>query len=260
MRRFAWTAAVLLAAAGTAAAQEEPAKAPDFAAEVRDLKQAFETDWEAFLAPLRAAKTDEEREKLNVDWSKQPAHSYLPKFRDLADRAKGTEAGLQAWLWILGPGSNADDAGRKACAEALDAVPGTYMESLAMEQFVGALRYSGGWHGRERLAKILGGIAEKTPHARVRAAALLVRAAHAVEDDGAPAEAKKAARADLDEVLAKHADTPWGKQARGLVNELEHLQVGMVAPDFEAADSAGAKFRLSDYRGKVVVLDFWGFW
>jgi hypothetical protein len=38
------------------------------------------------------------------------------------------------------------------------------------------------------------------------------------------------------------------------------LAVGNRAPDFEAQDLEGTRFKLSDYRGKVVVLDFWGFW
>jgi cytochrome oxidase Cu insertion factor (SCO1/SenC/PrrC family) len=37
-------------------------------------------------------------------------------------------------------------------------------------------------------------------------------------------------------------------------------EVGDLAPDFEAKDVEGKPFKLSDYRGKVVVLDFWGFW
>ena len=36
--------------------------------------------------------------------------------------------------------------------------------------------------------------------------------------------------------------------------------VGQAAPNFTAVDQDGKKFSLSDYRGKVVVLDFWGFW
>jgi peroxiredoxin len=32
------------------------------------------------------------------------------------------------------------------------------------------------------------------------------------------------------------------------------------APDFSLADLSGRTFRLSDYRGKVVVLDFWATW
>ncbi|MBT7257007.1 MAG: redoxin domain-containing protein [Planctomycetaceae bacterium] len=33
-----------------------------------------------------------------------------------------------------------------------------------------------------------------------------------------------------------------------------------VAPEIAAEDIDGVKFKLSDYRGKVVVLDFWGDW
>jgi cytochrome c biogenesis protein CcmG, thiol:disulfide interchange protein DsbE len=32
------------------------------------------------------------------------------------------------------------------------------------------------------------------------------------------------------------------------------------APDFSLTDLSGRSFRLSDYRGKVVVLDFWATW
>jgi hypothetical protein len=38
------------------------------------------------------------------------------------------------------------------------------------------------------------------------------------------------------------------------------LAVGKVAPDIEGEDIDGNVFRLSDYRGQVVVLDFWGNW
>jgi hypothetical protein len=36
--------------------------------------------------------------------------------------------------------------------------------------------------------------------------------------------------------------------------------VGQVAPEIEGEDIDGRRFKLSDYRGKVVVLDFWGNW
>ena len=36
--------------------------------------------------------------------------------------------------------------------------------------------------------------------------------------------------------------------------------VGRMAPEIEGQDLDGVRFKLSDYRGKVVVLDFWGNW
>jgi hypothetical protein len=36
--------------------------------------------------------------------------------------------------------------------------------------------------------------------------------------------------------------------------------VGKPAPEIEGEDVDGARFKLSDYRGKVVMLDFWGHW
>jgi hypothetical protein len=39
--------------------------------------------------------------------------------------------------------------------------------------------------------------------------------------------------------------------------ELRHLLVGKEAPDIEGVDQDGRRFRLSDYKGKVVLLDFW---
>ncbi len=38
------------------------------------------------------------------------------------------------------------------------------------------------------------------------------------------------------------------------------LEVGMVAPPIEGTDTDGQAMRLIEYRGKVVVLDFWGHW
>lgn len=38
---------------------------------------------------------------------------------------------------------------------------------------------------------------------------------------------------------------------------LRRLSVGKVAPEIEGEDQDGVKFKLSDYRGKVVLLDFW---
>lgn len=51
-----------------------------------------------------------------------------------------------------------------------------------------------------------------------------------------------------------------GDAAQRELFELRNIAVGTVAPDIEGEDVDGKQFRLSDYRGKVVLLDFWAFW
>lgn len=46
----------------------------------------------------------------------------------------------------------------------------------------------------------------------------------------------------------------------GAIFELKNLVVGKEAPDIVGEDIDGVDFKLSDYRGKVVMLDFWGDW
>jgi len=48
-----------------------------------------------------------------------------------------------------------------------------------------------------------------------------------------------------------------GDKAQVELDDILHLAVGKVAPDIQGQDQDGKKFKLSDYRGKVVLLDFW---
>jgi hypothetical protein len=48
-------------------------------------------------------------------------------------------------------------------------------------------------------------------------------------------------------------------RARAELFEIRHLGVGKEAPDIEGEDQDGKRFKLSDYRGKVVLLDFWSY-
>lgn len=46
----------------------------------------------------------------------------------------------------------------------------------------------------------------------------------------------------------------------GALFEARNLGLGKEAPEIEGEDVDGVAFKLSDYRGKVVVIDFWGDW
>jgi hypothetical protein len=51
-----------------------------------------------------------------------------------------------------------------------------------------------------------------------------------------------------------------GQRAEAALFEMRHLVVGKKAPEIVGDDIDGKRFKLSDYRGKVVLLDFWGNW
>ncbi len=48
-----------------------------------------------------------------------------------------------------------------------------------------------------------------------------------------------------------------GVQAKRELYEIRHLSVGKQAQEIESQDQNGTRFKLSDYRGKVVLLYFW---
>lgn len=51
-----------------------------------------------------------------------------------------------------------------------------------------------------------------------------------------------------------------GDLARAELFSIRNLAIGCTAPEIEGVDLEGQRFKLSDYRGKVVLLEFWGDW
>jgi hypothetical protein len=87
-------------------------------------------------------------------------------------------------------------------------------------------------------------------------------------------EAKTAAklRKASEELLARAAESygdvmlrvrqgPFGgfvsDKAKNELFELRHLSIGLTAPEISGDDQNGKQSKLSDYKGKVVLLDFW---
>lgn len=113
--------------------------------------------------------------------------------------------------------------------------------------------------GKDRCDEIMAKLA-KSPNKNVQGAALYSEASAALRNRKIDAKAKEAAHAKLERAveLAPHASfTP---KAQGILFEANHLQVGMKAPDIEGRDTDGVAFKLSDYKGKVIMVDFWGDW
>jgi thiol-disulfide isomerase/thioredoxin len=51
-----------------------------------------------------------------------------------------------------------------------------------------------------------------------------------------------------------------GKQAASALNEIHNLGIGKPCPEIVGEDIDGKPFQLGDYRGKVIVIAFWGDW
>ena len=55
-------------------------------------------------------------------------------------------------------------------------------------------------------------------------------------------------------------ETTYGQKVKGDIFELDHLQIGQIAPEIIGKSIDGNLMQLSSFRGKVVMLDFWGDW
>jgi hypothetical protein len=55
-------------------------------------------------------------------------------------------------------------------------------------------------------------------------------------------------------------DVALGELAKRFLFRMRHLQPGKPAPEIVGEDIDGKPMKLSDFRGKVVLLDFWGHW
>ncbi len=257
-RKYAILALALLASAAQAQEKKPEAnRTPAQEAQTPDQK------FEALVARFKAkqqevseayarATTDEERAKVLQGL---PGAEFVPEFRALAAEARGTDAAARAWIWVLRLG--------KDKGETLDVLLSEYLGSAALVELTGELRYADHIFGAERVEDALQRMAEGSPHRNVQASALLTLGAILVESDD---DLKMAGgRELLERVVAEYGDVAYragtyGKEAEGCLFELDHLQIGMVAPDFETLDENGAQWKLSDYRGKVVIVDFWGNW
>ena len=70
-------------------------------------------------------------------------------------------------------------------------------------------------------------------------------------------EGMKAARAKFDASLN---GSSYILQIESMIDRMEKVQVGSVAPDFTLPDVDGNPISLSSFRGKYVLVDFWAAW
>ncbi len=206
------------------------------------LKKEYDAAVEEFFRPAREAQA--KGEKFQLDYSKHPNSAYVEKFAAFAKEHPKTDAAAQALVVVLH--TTQDEATR---TEAVQTLLRDHLDSPALKEATYGL-------DQDQL-KMVG---EKSPHAAVRGTALLRLAEIRME-----AGEEKGALELLREVKERYADVAWwrgtiGQKAERDIFEIETLGIGKVAPEIEGEDLDGKPLKLSGFRGKVVVLDFWGDW
>src|SRR5262249_47325115 len=122
--------------------------------------------------------------------------------------------------------------------------------------------------GEKKLRTVL----EKSPHKNVQGVACFSLAQYLKrysERPGQKPEQAENMRKEAEELFeraaAKYGDVPLANKNLAELTKVElfevrNLAIGKAAPEIEGEDIDGKKFKLSEYKGKVVVLDFWGHW
>ncbi|MBK7645447.1 MAG: redoxin domain-containing protein [Planctomycetes bacterium] len=114
--------------------------------------------------------------------------------------------------------------------------------------------------GKERALALCEELFEKAFYPESKAQALQAQAGIHLTGLARDAATPEPALALYHRIVKDFSETQTAKRVAGQLFRLEFLTLGKTAPDFATEDVEGLAFKLSDYRGKVVVLDFWGFW
>ena len=230
----------------------EPEKSP--AEQITALLDEFKTKMDEFRTAYQEA-SDSERRKVFTELYPKP-QDYSGKLMDLARENPDVSNAMDALLWVARNSRGGNDM-----KEAIDTLLEKHSDSEKLDEIAMVLMYSRDPEAKSKLEKLI-----ESKHDSVKAAATFAMASmlknsserddSITEDDYLPL---------FKTVVEKYADAELGgrslaKMAEGAIFEIEHLSIGKEAPDIEGEDLDGVAFKLSDYRGKVIMLDFWGDW
>ncbi len=273
MRRpMKWLLAALLCASA-ARAYDEPKKDPpkdEKAATPQDEFKALQTEQQKanqeLIQKFQAAKSPDEQNKIRADFFKLQA-DFGARYVAFAKKNVKEAVAADALAQAVGvpPSTEAD----KVRNEAIDLLAEHFVQSPQMKMIVQRL---GGLNSKAP-EKLLKAVIEKNTDHDTQGFACLSLAMNlknrAGEGEGGNAD-KLFAEAEkyFKMVSEKYADVKAGRGTLGATAQSQltamknqaNLAVGKVAPDIVGPDIDGKEFKLSDYRGKVILLDFWAHW
>lgn len=217
-----------------------------------ELLQAYEAAEAAWRQALRDAEDTKARKAVRAN---HPAPEFAERFTAVV--AAGDGRGL---LWELGVvrylGYTKSKERKAREQELLGALVEEHCGAEWFNQVLPEIAKRRRDLGPEKLESYLRRVGERSRHPEVQAEALFTLAQIWGRDE----ETREKSFELLADIAERFAETEFGRQAQDELFRLQNLVEGALAPDFEATTFDGTAFRLSDHRGKVVVLDFFGFW
>lgn len=236
-------------------------KAEDVSAIVNKEMQAFDASYSEFMKKVRAEK---DRKKAVALYQKAPkATECIKRILDIAERHPKEKASQKALSWTLR---------RARTQENRERISKMFLTHYINDDAINAYSQSLSRSYDPKAADSLRKIASTTTREDNKIYANYYLASKLKNDSSRnprlSAEQRKAI-ADESIALYKKLNTnpkvaelnpKLAKQIGSVIFELENLAIGCKAPEIEGDDHTGTKFKLSDYKGKVVLLDFWGNW
>jgi hypothetical protein len=228
--------------------------------EYRSIRKEFEDRQQQALKAHQEAKTPEEKKKALETLPK--GENYTPKALAAVRKSPKEPFAIDALLWVaqLAQGTPTGE-------QAMDMLLKDHIQSKQLDDVCDVLSFSNARKAEKHLETII----EKSPHREVKGHACYALAhylkSRAERDNHGRTDNKDGKKAEqlLERVIneygdIKHWQSNLAEDAKGDLYEMRFLAIGKIAPEIEGEDIGGKKLKLSDHRGKVVVLDFWGNW
>ncbi len=226
-----------------------PASAQDSVADkVKAIQKEYQEAMTAYSTAARAAKTTEERTAIAKE--KMPDRAkFAARYLEAVEKTPADPGAAAALVLVV----TMDYRGERG-AKALEWLAAHHSGSPKLTSVMPYLPHTGA--PGEKLARVL---AEKSTDRTVQGQATMALAQ--IHKDSNPAEAEKT----LKLVVEKFGDVKGprgtlGEQAQKDIDHAKKFGTGKPAPEIAGQDIDGKDFKLSDYRGKVVMIDFWGDW